>query len=52
MKAFCKCEIILKGLEETAAIAGGIEEVVDRVEEEDEEAQDRQHGVWVHHVPG
>ena len=52
MKAFCKCEIILKGLEETAAIAGGIEEVVDRVEEEDEEAQDRQHGVWVHRVPG
>ena len=38
MKAFCKCEIILKGLEETAAIAGGIEEVVDGIEEEDEEA--------------
>ena len=52
MKAFCKCEIILKGLEETAAIAGGIEEVVDRVEEEDEEAQDRQHGIRVHRVPG
>ena len=72
VKASCKCEIILEHLEETAAIAGGveevvdgveevgdgaaiaggIEEVVDGVEEEDEEAQDRQHGVWVHRVPG
>ena len=72
MKASCKCETILKGLEEAAAIAGGveevvdgveevgdgaaiaggIEEVVDGVEEEDEEAQDRQHGVRVHRVPG
>ena len=38
MKASCKCETILKGLEEAAAIAGGVEEVVDGVEEEDEEA--------------
>ena len=52
MKASCKCETILKGLEEAAAIAGGVEEVVDGVEEEDEEAQDRQHGVRVHRVPG
>ena len=52
MKASCKCETILKGLEEAAAIAGGVEEVVDRVEEEDEEAQDRQHGIRVHRVPG
>ena len=52
MKASCKCEIILEHLEETAAIAGGVEEVVDGVEEEDEEAQDRQHGVRVHRVPG
>ena len=33
MKVFCKCEIILEHLEETAAIAGGVEEVVDGVEE-------------------
>ena len=52
MKASCKCEIILEHLEEAAAIAGGVEEVVDGVEEEDEEAQDRQHGVRVHRVPG
>ena len=52
MKASCKCENILKSLEEAAAIAGGVEEVVDGVEEEDEEAQDRQHGVRVHRVPG
>ena len=52
MKASCKCETILKGLEEAAAIAGGVEEVVDGVEEEDEEAQDRQHGIRVHRVPG
>ena len=52
MKASCKCERILESLEETAAIAGGIEEVVDGVEEEDQEAQDRQHGVRVHRVPG
>ena len=37
MKTSCKCETILKGLEKTATIAGGVEEVVDRVEEEDEE---------------
>ena len=52
MKASCKCEIILKSLENTAAIAGGVEEVVDGVEEEDQEAQDRQHSVRVHRVPG
>ena len=52
VKASCKCETILKGLEKTAAIAGGVEEVVDGVEEEDEEAQDRQHGIRVHRVPG
>ena len=52
MMASCKCDIILKGLEDSAAIAGGIEEVVDGVEEEDQEAQDHQHGVRVHRVPG
>ena len=52
MMASCKCEIILEHLEETAAIAGGVEEVVDGVEEEDQEAQDRQHGVRVHRIPG
>ena len=52
MKTSCKCETILNGLEEAAAIAGGVEEVVDGVEEEDQEAQDRQHSVRVHRVPG
>ena len=51
MKVSCKCETILKGIEKTAAIAGGIEEVVDGVEEEDHEAQDGEHCVRVNRVP-
>ena len=45
-------EKTVKTVEQTSPVSGGIEEVVDGVEEEDEEAQDRQHGVWVHRVPG
>ena len=45
-------EKTVETVEQTSPIAGGIEEVVDGVEEEDQEAQDRQHGVRVHRVPG
>ena len=45
-------EKTVETVEQTSPVAGGIEEVVDGVEEEDEEAQDRQHGVRVHRIPG
>ena len=45
-------EKTVETVEQTSPVAGGIEEVVDGVEEEDQEAQDRQHGVRVHRVPG
>lgn len=39
-------------MEQTSPIAGGIEEVVDGVEEEDEEAEDGEDGVRVDGIPG
>ena len=39
-------------VEQTSPISGGIEEVVDGVEEEDEEAEDGEDGIRVDGIPG
>ena len=45
-------EKTVETVEQTSPVAGGIEEVVDGVEEEDEEAEDGEDGVRVDGIPG
>ena len=45
-------EKTVKTVEQTSPVSGGIEEVVDGVEEEDEEAEDGEDSVRVNGIPG
>ena len=44
--------LVEQTVEQTSPISGGIEEVVDGVEEEDEEAKDGKDGIRVDGIPG
>ena len=47
-----RVEKTVETVEQTSPVAGGIEEVVDGVEEEDEEAEDGEDSIRVDSVPG
>ena len=44
--------VSIYAVKQTPSVSSGIEEVVDCVEEEDEEAEDGKDSIWIHGIPG